>query len=305
MPRVGDNIYLRKDGRWEARYTISKDENGKAKYRSVYGETREEADENRLVSMMKMGEDFKRSHRFVGDLPNLPTPTVKVYSCEKWFIHFLVEERKTKSKATLEKHRELLAKYILPAFGDKPLSMVTHEMVKEMSNDMHADEQGNRVVYQTVWLVSKAMMKAVKEGFLRYNPCDYMSRPNQREFFTYYLKDGNLTGSPESDEYQLKAALCLMQESRLQMSKILSLKWKDIDFDQRLILLNEHTYQDVAIETVAKPDLNELPIKAFSYPILKELKKASDTDFVFKKDKSLWTEENIDKTYFTMDHRIR
>lgn len=303
MPRVGDNIYLRKDGRWEARYTISKDENGKAKYRSVYGETREEAYENRVLSMMKMEEVFKRSHRFVGDLPNLPTPTTKAYSCEKWFVHFLLGERKTKSESTLEIQRELLGKYVLPAIGDMPLSMVTQETIKEMTSDLLAAGVGNKLTYQSVWLTSRAMSKAVKEGFLRYNPCAYISRPNQREFFTYYLKDKILTGSPESDEYQLKAALCLMQEFRLQLSKILSLKWKEIDFEQRLILLNDHTYQEVAIEPVAKPDLSELPITECIYPILQELKNASDTDFVFKKKKSLWTEGNIDKTYFNMDSR--
>ena len=36
MPRKGENIYKRKDGRWEARY-IHHYENGKAKYKSIYG----------------------------------------------------------------------------------------------------------------------------------------------------------------------------------------------------------------------------------------------------------------------------
>ena len=41
MPRVGKNIYKRKDGRWEGRY-IKCRINGKAKYASVYGHTCEE-----------------------------------------------------------------------------------------------------------------------------------------------------------------------------------------------------------------------------------------------------------------------
>lgn len=36
MPRTGENIYKRKDGRWEARCIIGRDENGKPIYRSVY-----------------------------------------------------------------------------------------------------------------------------------------------------------------------------------------------------------------------------------------------------------------------------
>lgn len=40
MGRWGDNIYRRKDGRWEGRYIAMRLPDGKAKYRSVYGRNR-------------------------------------------------------------------------------------------------------------------------------------------------------------------------------------------------------------------------------------------------------------------------
>ena len=36
MSRTGENIYKRKDGRWEARYIDSYDGNGKAKYKYLF-----------------------------------------------------------------------------------------------------------------------------------------------------------------------------------------------------------------------------------------------------------------------------
>ena len=39
MARTGENIYKRKDGRWEARYIVSYDGNGKAKYKYLYART--------------------------------------------------------------------------------------------------------------------------------------------------------------------------------------------------------------------------------------------------------------------------
>ena len=39
MPRKGENIYKRKDGRWEGRYIGCYDENHKAKYVYIYGKT--------------------------------------------------------------------------------------------------------------------------------------------------------------------------------------------------------------------------------------------------------------------------
>ena len=43
MPRTAKNIYKRKDGRWEARYPIGKNENGKTKYASLYARSYSEA----------------------------------------------------------------------------------------------------------------------------------------------------------------------------------------------------------------------------------------------------------------------
>jgi len=39
MARTGENIYKRKDGRWEARYIFTRDKTGKPRYKSLYGKT--------------------------------------------------------------------------------------------------------------------------------------------------------------------------------------------------------------------------------------------------------------------------
>jgi len=39
MPRRGENIYKRKDGRWEGRYLCSYDEIGNRKYKFIYVRT--------------------------------------------------------------------------------------------------------------------------------------------------------------------------------------------------------------------------------------------------------------------------
>jgi hypothetical protein len=50
MPRRGESIYKRKDGRWEARY-IHHYENGHAKYRYLYGKTYAEVKARRVKEM--------------------------------------------------------------------------------------------------------------------------------------------------------------------------------------------------------------------------------------------------------------
>ena len=52
--KKGDNIRLRSDGRYEARYVKRRDESGKAIYGCCYGRTYEEAKEKRDYQMQKM-----------------------------------------------------------------------------------------------------------------------------------------------------------------------------------------------------------------------------------------------------------
>lgn len=57
--KTGENIRIRADGRYEARYIKSRDENGKIKYGYCYGQTYEEAREKREYQLKKK---FERKH---------------------------------------------------------------------------------------------------------------------------------------------------------------------------------------------------------------------------------------------------
>lgn len=50
MSKRGENIYKRKDGRWEARYPKGKDEKGRTKYGYIYAKTYAEAKENLILA---------------------------------------------------------------------------------------------------------------------------------------------------------------------------------------------------------------------------------------------------------------
>ena len=56
MSKYGENIYRRKDGRWEARYIFTRLPNGKAKYKSVYGKTHDIAKEKQLAGMLALAK---------------------------------------------------------------------------------------------------------------------------------------------------------------------------------------------------------------------------------------------------------
>ena len=52
MPRKGENIRKRKDGRWEARYEKCRDQNGRIQYGYLYGRTYEAVKKKKLAVFM-------------------------------------------------------------------------------------------------------------------------------------------------------------------------------------------------------------------------------------------------------------
>ena len=66
MARKGENIFKRKDGRWEGRY-IKRRENGKTVYGYVFGKSYSEAKKKKAEAMRSLSsQDTTHQIRFAG-----------------------------------------------------------------------------------------------------------------------------------------------------------------------------------------------------------------------------------------------
>ena len=86
MPRKGENIYRRRDNRWEGRYKVGFDESGKSRYRSIYGKSYQEV-KIKLIALRSAPKEAVSSGRLtVKDLFEEWLSAVKLtallfYSC--------------------------------------------------------------------------------------------------------------------------------------------------------------------------------------------------------------------------------
>ena len=71
MARKGENIYKRKDGRWEARF-IKSHQFGKAVYGSVYGKSYSEAKKRRSEVMANLKKTEKGDNTYGRSADNKP-----------------------------------------------------------------------------------------------------------------------------------------------------------------------------------------------------------------------------------------
>jgi len=103
MPRRGENIFKRKDGRWEARY-ICGYESGKAKYKYIYGKTYSEV-------------KIKRNS-FIEELNERAMAENKRYATvEELALLWLDDIRSSVKEVTYTRYHRIVNKYLIPKFG--------------------------------------------------------------------------------------------------------------------------------------------------------------------------------------------
>lgn len=127
MARKGENIYKRKDGRWEARF-IKSYQFGKAVYGSVYGKSYSEVKKKRLEAMTNLKRSAKAEE-------SSTQPDLRQVS-SMW----LDSLRSTCKVSTIVKYSNQLEKHILPIFGNNRLSEISNEALIDFGNTLLASD---------------------------------------------------------------------------------------------------------------------------------------------------------------------
>ena len=104
MSRKGENIYKRKDGRWEARYIKSRSPDGAARYGYCYGRTYRSTKEKlsrAIAALPERGSGAPIEKRLMSDY------------CDEW----LRPKRSRVKESTHVKYTGVSEKYIKPRLG--------------------------------------------------------------------------------------------------------------------------------------------------------------------------------------------
>ncbi len=120
MPRKGENIYKRKDGRWEGRFIKGRTNDGKAIYGYLYSKTyRDLKNKLQLAKLNAANSDSKKD---IEDQNILFS--VIAYD-------WLSSMKQNVKESTYIKYKNIVNLYVNPGFGDLELDMLTEDMIKE------------------------------------------------------------------------------------------------------------------------------------------------------------------------------
>lgn len=211
-------IYLRKDGRYEARIALGKDNTGKRQYRSVYGKTVEEA-ERKLFAVST--HDYE-----------ITEITVKEITLE--YITALKPQIK---ESTLANYRMKAEKHIITVFGEEKCRDMTANKVTEFINNKIRHGLSARYVADIVVLLKGIFRYASRVHNIR-NPLDGIKAPKCNKADVTVLSKGEQArllqyATSNSDLRSLGVVTAMY--TGIRIGELCALKWGDIDFDSKVI----------------------------------------------------------------------
>lgn len=233
MSRRGENIYKRKDGRYEGRYVIGKTPAGRTRFGYVYA--RQYAEVRAMLLQRK-------AERLQADRPSSAYHGTLADWMERWMEDELLDSVKESSWQT---YRNLLTRHLMPRLGGYALTQLTSKVVHDFVGDLESSGLAESTIRGVYRLLSSAMRYALDEGVIRKNPCrririQHRERGEQRVLSRSEQEKLRQTADGSRD---LPALLSLYTGMRL--GEICALKWTDIDWEQGTITVRR-TVQRIA-----------------------------------------------------------
>lgn len=230
MARKGENIFKRKDGRWEGRY-IKEYRYGKAVYGYVFGKTYKEAKEKKAaaVAALSTGADNPK-------VSSIEQPYLREI-CSQWLAHLEL----IRKKSTIVKYRNQLDQHILPFFGSMRIDMISNQDLISFINGL-LDGSGNNGHPLSAKTVSDILSRIKSiHRFAMIHGCDVRFVPDCVTIPQHSKEVRVLTFAEETlllqylrtnlDLTSLGILVCLF--TGIRIGELCALMWSDISLDDQ------------------------------------------------------------------------
>ena len=121
MPRTGENIYKRKDGRWEGRYIKKHTASGKIVYGYLYARSYRDVKEKLTIITQRTSQQNEEKAETFPSFKNL---------CNEW----LVSRQPQLKESTYNKYRNLLNCYVIPEIGTENILFLDYKKLEIFSS---------------------------------------------------------------------------------------------------------------------------------------------------------------------------
>ena len=273
MARHGENIYKRKDGRWEGRYKCEVKADGTFKYSSVYGKTYAEA-------KAKLAE--KRVKLAVSDVP-------KNLTLNNLFAIWFADIRLKVKESTYMNYRMKFEKHICLSLGKMFYDKLTAENLNAFIQNKLSCGLSAKYVADIAGLI-RTVCRFAKKRFRYEDKSEFISIPKGKAKEKELLdkKEQTLLNSYlTADPTPSNVGILLSSATGIRIGELCALKWENIDLEKKILTVRNtvQRVKNICGNTATKliitsPKSNssarEIPLPEFIIPLLKNIKANSN-----------------------------
>ncbi|MCQ4021935.1 MULTISPECIES: site-specific integrase [unclassified Ruminococcus] len=224
MPRKGENIYKRKDGRWEGRYIKERGLNHRAIYGYLYGKSYTEV-RNKLKQIN----------------PNEPIDKIHSAVFEQIVFDWLENKKLSTKESTLSHYKSVINNRIIPILGKYEISDITADVVQSYMNSLIREGLASKTVSDILAIIKNILKYANCKGIghncdlsfvsIKCKKCEIETLTifEQQKLCTYLIKN--------MDNKNFGILLSLY--TGIRIGELCALKWSDIDIRERLLSINK------------------------------------------------------------------
>lgn len=225
----GENIFKRKDGRWEARYIRERTPSGKIRYGYCYARTYKEAKEKVTAQKLALLSGAELSAR--------EKKKRFGYYCDEW----LMVKRSSLKESTREKYEGILNRHLKHAFGNLYPARITSDLVGSFTHQL-LEEQGlsPKTVKDILTVLRSVLKYAARQGAAGMPYVEIvcpkepkkemriLTAQEQRSFSEYLLRDMDAC----------KFGILLALQTGMRLGEVCALRWESISLADRVICVN-------------------------------------------------------------------
>lgn len=240
MSKKGENIYKRKDGRWEGRYIKDRTSSGKAVYGYVYARTYHEVKSKQKKVILDISQSTK-------------LPAMERYiSFQAASLEWLDRQHTQVKESTYNKYKNLTCSYLLPLLGTVPIQQLTDAQIDQFSRCLllTGGQKGTglsaKTVSDTLSVVRRILAYSSEAG---YNPAASATKitvkRQEKELRVLSSKEQCLLCdylTNHLNERNIGILLCLFTGMRI--GELCALTWEDISICDQTIHVH-HTMQRI------------------------------------------------------------
>ncbi len=232
MARRGENIYHRKDGRWEARIPNGVTENGRRKYRSIYGKSYSEVKEKAREQGQQIIQESTKE---------------KSITIEKAMEIWMRDKQPEWKVSTYSCYRQIAQKQIFPQLGQIPIAQMDNHIL----NDFIAQKRRGKNKLSDSYIRDMTRMLVQCLHYLQNSygykiPCRlsalkprYKVKKQLPDVATLEkLMDYLLTNVKEGDGTCL--GILLSCYTGLRIGELCALRWQDFDLETGILHVNRN-----------------------------------------------------------------